>query len=347
VAAVIAPQDRAIVVGISSYQRLGHQPPADLQGPVRDAQEMASWLTGTGGAHVTLITSTGAPGKNWQVQDLRPRFEDVEDCFDEFIVEGQQRVLARKPARLARRLYVYMAGHGFAPEPRKVALIMADALGDTKIPNFEGPAWVDWFADQLHFDEFVLWMDCCATRTFEYPPGRPLYKHAAARQNGRAKVFMGFATTTSRDAYETKDPDSGEVRGVFTTRLLRGLNGAAADAKGEVTTASLVSYLDNTEGLSGSDATEASSVANAQVHAFPETAQMVFATIQLPTYTLHLNVADGTPVSVFDGNRKLVTQGVVRKRKVNVELGVGVFKAVAGGVTKLFEIASGTKRDVP
>ena len=40
------PDHYAVVIGISSYPKLGDPPPADLRGPGVDADSVVTWLTG-------------------------------------------------------------------------------------------------------------------------------------------------------------------------------------------------------------------------------------------------------------------------------------------------------------
>jgi hypothetical protein len=342
--------DRAIVVGISSYPKFGRDGASsnDLQGPVKDAYAIADWLVNKANARVTLITSTGRDGgQPWTVSERRPNSQDIMDGFIDYVGES----LGKSTVRLGKRLYVYMAGHGFAPEPRHLALITADAVSDIVVPNIQATSWIDWFADQLYFDECVLWMDCCATRTFAYEGGKPLMKKAAARQDGRAKVFMGFATGPSHSAFEGPIPPAGEIRGFFTHKLLRGLKGAAA-VQGTVRTSDLVAYMRNQKALVG-DQPVSGGTAPLRIAEpfFPETAEMVLAAgINLPSYALKIGLPDGTLVKIVEysaGEQQLVAEGAFVNGVVRVRLGLGLYKAVAAGMPdKLFEIASGTTGEV-
>jgi hypothetical protein len=337
---LVTQADRAIVVGISNYPKLGI---GGLSGPVKDAHAMADWLQQSAGAHVTLITSEGRGSESWTVSDRRPNQQDIEDGFDSYILESMD----QNTMRIGRRLYVYMAGHGFAPEPRHLALITANALRDVKIPNIQATSWIDWFADQLYFDECVLWMDCCAERTFLYDGGKPLMKKAATRQNGRAKVFMAFAAGPSVSAFEGPIGPNGEIRGLFTDRLLRGLKGAAADASGTVRTSDLMVYLKNQQGLIGNAPTAGASTGAAFEPVFPETADLILAQGQsLPTYSLKVALPDGTTLTVLDARQTVVDQDQVTNGVVKMQLPLGIFKAVGPGLSTLFEIASGTTSEV-
>jgi len=337
--------DRAIVVGINWYPRFGDEGNSkNLEGPVYDATEMAKWLREAAGAHVTLITSQGVVTskgdgeKRWTVQDLRPERGDVEPAFSELIVESLDLQDRNLPSRLGRRLYIYMAGHGFSPEARSLSLITAEAVRDIIVPNIEATAWVDWFANQLHFDEIVLWMDCCATRTFNYPSGKPLLKKTAAREDGRAKVFMGFASSPATETFEAKGPD-GQVRGLFTERLLRGLKGHAADEQNNVTTSSLIKYMQNSSAVVGTETASTGEKPLPQTK-FYERDEMLLATVLVPSYTLLVPVAAGKKLRVKRDSKEIAAVEV-KDGKVVLPLTPGLFTAVAQGFSKSFEIGSG------
>ena len=107
-----AKADRAIVVGVARYPRFGSDgvSPNDLQGPVKDARAVADWLTNKARAHVTLITSDGL---GEQASGPSPIFGPLRRISPTARNPTVGKSMAEKTARLGRRLYVYMAGHGF------------------------------------------------------------------------------------------------------------------------------------------------------------------------------------------------------------------------------------------
>jgi hypothetical protein len=331
--------DRAIVVGIARYPQLGLK---SLNGPVNDAKRMADWLVNSARAHVTLITSDGNGTDSWNVSDLRPHPQDVVSRFVTYLAEAQ----TRPTRRLGKRLYVYMAGHGFMPEPRNLSLIMADALGPVYIPNIQATSWIDWFADQLYFDEHVLWMDCCATRAFSYDGGKPLLQKTATRQDGRGKVFMAFAAGPTLETFEGPVGQNGQIGGLFTDRLLRGLEGAAAHGDGMVRTSGLVSYFRNRRGVVGDEKVSDAGHNNPAEPVFPETSEMEFGTVTLPQYVFRTAVVDGTLLNIRDTEERLVASGTIANGTVTLPLALGIYRASAPGLSKLFEIASGTVGEI-
>jgi hypothetical protein len=339
--------DRAIVVGIGCYSRYGAGKPNNLAGPVADATAVADWLAGSAGAHVTLLTSNGGAGQPWTVSDLRPETPDLKREFDKLVIEAVMNGNAGRPSRLARRLYVYMAGHGFMPDHNELALVTAESIDPGFVQSLQVTAWVDWFSDQYHFDELVLWMDCCARRDYYQPSLKPLMRKEAARNGDPAKMFVAFAAKPTRDAFEAQLPPDNEVRGIFTSRLLTGLRGAAADEQGHVTTASLMGYL-NGSGLVGEEVTSTLHGAARPDHYFPRHDPLIFAEVaNTPSYRLHVPLADGTRVTILDGRKEEVATEIVADGIVTVILGSGLYKAEGPGFSHLFEIAAGTETDVP
>ena len=332
--------DKAIVIGISHYPKLGRNgtEPNDLPGAVYDAGEMANWLANRAGAEVTTITSTGIDGRPWEVGTVRPGISDVHDAF---------RPYATATDRTGDRLYVYMAGHGFAPDPRSRCLILADAIASNPawLPNFDAPSWIDWFAMQTQFDEFVLWMDCCGTQGLDYARGVPPVERKSTRATA-AKVFMAFASANGRDAYEGPVDTTGIVRGYFTDRLLEGLNGGAANADTTIRSGSLARYLRNggAESLAG-DSERSPPRPAPEV---PHEHDMVFPSGNLPTYTIHVRdsagrvPANGTVVTVSRPGEPYAQSALVSSGTVGFALPLGVFKLTGPGISRLFEIGAAT-----
>jgi hypothetical protein len=331
--------DQAIVIGIGSYPKFGADgnSPNDLPGAMEDAKDVAGWLLTVGQANVTLITSTGLNGAPWMVTNLlaaRPVTSDVDAVFQPFVRSTSPKV--------ANRLYVYTAGHGLAPDARSRCLILADAEGIKWVPNLEIPAWIDWFANQSHFDELVLWMDCCGTQALEYTRTKPAgLSNTASRPWPPAKVFMAFASGFGRNAYEGPIGPNGEPRGLFTNRLLKGLNGAAADAKGEVRSKSLANFLRN------GSLSEAGGEA-----AVPQEEDMLFAVRPHPVYRIRPKRADGslapdgTVLTLTNPPGPPLMTAQVDKGWVSFALGVGLYKLSGGGVAQLIEIGAMTPADI-
>jgi hypothetical protein len=337
--------DKAIVVGIGSYPKFGADgiSPNDLPGAIADADAVADWLAHTAHAQVTKITSVGRNGVPWNVTSVRPVDWDVKEEFRPFVTSDAPKV--------ADRLYVYMAGHGLAPDARSRCLILANAEGIRWVPNIEAPAWIDWFANQTHFDELVLWMDCCGTQALEYSPGRPFeLPNTASRTPPPAKVFMAFGSGMGRSSYEGPIGPGGTTRGLFTARLLTGLKGAAADQTGQVRSESLANYLLNGAPIATDGA--APRVNNTQMPVIPQRDDMLFATQVLPTYRIRPRtdggglLVDGTQVTITSPPGPFSQTTTVASGWVTFPLGVGLYKLAAPGFTRYVEIGASTPNDI-
>src|SRR5262249_7620473 len=175
---------------------------------------------------------------------LRKPTEEVAGAFDRLQAESFRPGL---PKRLGRRLYVYAAGHGAGlpfqndPDRSDAALLLADANPGnathvmTKIRAL-------YFLNAGIFDEIAVFMDCCR-QPVSLNPSYPSYLNANAIDllDGERRTFFAFATKWGLNTREK--PFNGVTRGVFTTALMAGLKGAAADPGGTITSSSLRNYL--------------------------------------------------------------------------------------------------------
>lgn len=339
-----APSDRAIVVGVGRYLRLGPRgTPRNLSGPARDATEVADWLQGQG-AHVTLVTSDGSPEGQWTIADLRPESADIERQLNKLVDDAEDLRNQGLPVRLGRRLTIYMAGHGFAPNRNHLALLTAEA-SEGRMASLSATDWVDWLVDQTHFEEIVLWMDCCTVADYALPSRGPLGVRKSRRENGTAKMVTIWATGPDQLAYEREDAD-GVVRGVFTAELLKALGGAAAGNDRRVTTSSLMEYFQG-RGLTGEEEVTTEPDQALTPH-FRDRDEIVFSIdATWPRYRIHTGLAPGAEVSVLRGGTETYYDDPVGPGGiVEVQLPPGLYKVRGGGRSKLFEIGAGSEVDV-
>lgn len=330
---------KAIVVGIGHYPKFGTDGVSsnDLPGAIKDAEAMADWLCKEAGADVKLITSNGGNGVTWDVTSLRPEVSDINKAFLPYVT-------STKPKE-ADRLYVYVAGHGLAPAPRSRCLITADAVGTNWVQNLDVPYWIDWFATRTHFDELVLWMDCCGTQALDYPPGRPGgLPNVATRTPPPAKVFMAFGSGFGKSAYEGPIGPAGETRGFFTEKLLRGLKGGASDLKGEIRSGSLANYLRNGVAADGSSAKEGAMI--------PQEDDMLLARARAPLYRIRVQAVDGnalpdgTLITVTAPPSPLTEYATTQGGWISLCLGVGLYKLTGFNYSRLIEIGAETPIEI-
>ena len=246
-------EDRAIVVGVSDYPVLGA-----LLGPEHDARAFYEWLLNPHGGNVPknqidLIVSSAYKRPFTSVDVAEPTRVRVREAFMNLYATAQERGRSGDGTRIGRRLYLYFAGHGFAPsngansrlaDTDKVALLMANATRERVDYHFLGPYGAEWARQGAMFDEIMLFMDCCR-ESYESPA---LFTDlpeivAQAEDVGRVKIFYGYATKWSRAAREF---EVGTVwRGVFTRSLIRALGVAVDPDTNQITGLSLYRGLKN------------------------------------------------------------------------------------------------------
>lgn len=242
----MASHDWAIVVGIQCYPALG-----DLGGPENDAHAFCDWLRDpTGGdvpkEQVRLIVTSLWKAPFRSVSRAKPTEERIREALEELQDIAQTNAARTGQRRVGRRLYLYMAGHGFAPGDNKTALLMANATKQRVGPPYHVLAeyTADWFYHAGYFDEIVLFMDCCR-EIYSVPAlNMPFKDEVAPDAVERVKRFYVFSTKWSRLSRELPLAD-GTIHGVFTTALLEGLRGKACapHSGGQITTESLAEYL--------------------------------------------------------------------------------------------------------
>mgnify|MGYP001557821908 CR=1 FL=1 len=216
----MASDDHAVVVGITRYPGLN-----TLEGPERDANAFRDWLVRPqGGAvlpdHVQLILSSNYTAAA-RVTDEHPEPADVVRALEHLMDAGEQ-----LGGRAGRRLYLYLAGHGFSPgtSVHDAALLMANAV--LRRPrNVPGRPIVEHLKAGAYFDEVVLVMDCCRD---SYPSAHhemPTWEPKVRPEGALVRYLYAFATQWSRKAREGPVAQDGFHRGYFTSALLDVLGG--------------------------------------------------------------------------------------------------------------------------
>jgi uncharacterized caspase-like protein len=241
--AVLEPgraDDWAVVVGIDGYPML-----KSLQGAEHDARAFHAWLTDPAGGNiqhsrVKSIVSSGYPAPA-DVLDSKPIADDVYRAYKGIVQRAKSRPDKSRP--FARRLYLYFAGHGFAPPSwEEACLFMANASLEALGEHIPGMELATYFVRSGHFEEVALFMDCCRERMLSAPfHPIPLTVPGAAPGN-RTREFYALAAPWGQLAREKPFPPE-PVQGVFTKAVLEGLRGKAATPQGTVTGTSLSSYV--------------------------------------------------------------------------------------------------------
>jgi len=344
----MADNDHAIIVGIDRYP----EPPAGLgplRGPENDARAFEAWaVSPTGGAvpaaNVQVVLGS-VPNPSVPTSP-RPLYWEIEEAFGRLIRPFEERLLAGRSSPIGRRFYVYLAGHGFDPEPGVTALLAANATPLQTGLHFVGKPYAEHFWRGAMFEEIVLLADCCREQSYmRVPVNPPRFREVRAPDLDRDRVrrFYAFGAPWRRNSWERPFPPNNAYRGVFTRTLLDGLGGEAADpSTGQVTAQSLTAYLHEAMPLY-LDPPERDDprIAKApDVWYEPKHAGWVLATVAPQTYpvTLRASLGDvGRVVQVHNGTFR-ATRPVPPDGLIPMQLGRGLYAVefVDGGSQRTF-----------
>ena len=218
----MSASDHALLVGIDGYSKL-----RKLRGAECDALAVEAWPKDRNGgnvpaANITTILSSNYPPPNHPTR-ARPMTDDIRAELERLIDDSQQ-----PPQKRWRRLYLYLAGHGFGPSIDETALLMANASQVTR-HHLPGVRYANYFRESSIFSEIVLMMDCCRDH-YEQPPLVDLGLPPMPPRTTKAPYFFAFATEWTLKTRESTDA-SGRVRGHFTRALIEALDKPGATSR--------------------------------------------------------------------------------------------------------------------
>ncbi|NOS94451.1 MAG: hypothetical protein HOP30_21260 [Cyclobacteriaceae bacterium] len=228
-------EDFAIIIGINDYTPPNQLGLKTLQGAVNDANQVEAWVSSpTGGnvpaANIKKIISTPAP--------LKP----VQDEIDEAFLGIRALILSK--GGFARRLYFYFAGHGLGIINSTVdtALCLAKWSEERRQSALSSELYKDYIKQYGYFEEIIFIADCCRNTKISITPQPPTFRSPIPGQGaGQTKMFVAYATQYQDQSFEVESIHS-EMRGAFTSVLLDGLKGAAAN-NGSIGADDLRDYL--------------------------------------------------------------------------------------------------------
>lgn len=242
--------DWAIVVGIDTY--FDSSLPA-LKGPENDARAFYDWVIAEDGGDVPesqamLVLSSKFPRPFAALADARPTVKEIVELFD--ILRARAVANAEKGIgyHVGDRVYLFFAGHGFAPSHRQdqTALLVADAdTNAAQLAHILGTYMADTLYFLRLFDEVFLFMDCCRSSSECAQLFMP-YGDDTAPDFHKVRRFYAYGARAGKEARE-RDFGEGTFHGVFTRTLLDGLRGAAYDPEEpvKITAESLQNLLYN------------------------------------------------------------------------------------------------------
>ncbi|HEX8623031.1 MAG TPA: hypothetical protein VF718_13775 [Allosphingosinicella sp.] len=299
----------ALVVGLTKYPQLGDPPPSHLEGPENDAEAVYEWLVANGGGGLdSALDREQDPDRRdpakaaWRIAkvtsspwlngpDPGPPRDEIQRALRELAARAEAG-RSGLTAQLGRRLYVFAAGHGFSPTLNEGCLHAGDADQLSTDTNVFFTRWLRLFQEAGYFRETVLWMDCCMNRDRSSASLPTVQVQVSSDPPGPS--FVAFAARRPLRAVERPTGPNGEKRGVFTTVLLEGLNGAAVNPYGMITGRSLADWLRNAQ-LYRIDGADAEDVAvSKEPEILREDQELVFRRGMKPlTYPVELSFADG------------------------------------------------------
>jgi hypothetical protein len=235
--------DCAIVAGVSRYPGL-----SDLGGPVNDALAFRDWLVEPDGggldpANVEIILSPDPFPGGGDPSIAPPTSDQIAAAFRRLQARGKGLALGKT---IGRRLYIFLAGHGFSPDKTQPALLTANADEDNLF-HVPGRAYAEWFKNRAWFDEVVLVMDCCREQRAVVPL-EVIWPDRNSPKGPSKRFFYVFAAQKGSVALERPFPEDGDkVHGLVSWALMKGLRGAARDPSdgGRITGRSQKGFVTN------------------------------------------------------------------------------------------------------
>lgn len=318
----------AVVAGINEYPGF---PGVALKGPLADATAFRQWLmndAATPEDNILWVQKT--PGS-----DDSPAFHEIERAFMSLAKQSIANSQEGIGFEVGRRLYIFMAGHGFALNDTDAGLFTADAGEKFLGLHVQGRVFADYFRQGGLFSEVILFMDCCRENLGAISPRRPSFNEVFnPAMVDRPSVVCGYATKFSWLAREVSDA-AGGAHGHFTTALLRGLRGdaEAADAEGRVTPATLESYVDRVVRAATRTALGAISPTQSQApqFIFDKIARdtVVLAVVNRAAAEIEVSFKPqdlGKTLRLFGADLKEITQHPIQSEVMTLSLAPGLYK---------------------
>ena len=325
------PADRAhtfaVVVGIDIYPGYG-----DLSGACNDAKAFYDWVTDPSGADVPEENARlHISGRARSLRRARPLKREIDRDLDDFVA------VARTSAA-ATRHYLFFSGHGIAPAGSTAAGVLANATR-RRCWNLSFSTYLTWFERCKDFSELVMLSDCCRTRV-DAAAGAPLHDICGPGSRPGQLTLVAHAADVDERAFEDDDP-AGVVRGFFTSALLDGLRGEAADpALGVVDTTSLAAFLRKEVGPRSG---------NRQYPDIRRTDLPLplaqFPPVGPPTFPVPVRVGDGPmrKIRVLDNDRNEVASFETAGGETTLTLPKGWYKVIdPNGSSELIEVEGDT-----
>jgi hypothetical protein len=226
--------DWAVVAGIQSY--FDPDLPV-LEGPENDARDFYEWVISSDGGDVPkgqaqLIVSSAFNPPFSSAAAANPTAAALKASFDHLISLADENAEKEIGREVGDRLYVFLAGHGFAPSHRDdlTALLTAEAsVANEQLSHVLGSYFADAMWRQKFFKEILLFMDCCRS-IMECTQLFMPYDDYRASDYDSVRRFYAYGARVAKESREWQPPGM-PWHGVFTMTLMQGLRGGAYHSK--------------------------------------------------------------------------------------------------------------------
>lgn len=216
----------AILLAINNYPGL-----RDLGGPENDIAAFADWLRDPAGGdvdpnNIRIVKSSDFPAV-LDPNDANPQERAFISLLDKLLRDANRNWLNR----VGKRLYLYMAGHGFTAgaSVSDPALFTAVAQnGDTA--HIAGFRYASKIANAGFFDEIVLVMDCCQDVLKASQVIDPTWSPPDRNKTAGVKLLQAYGAPRGQAAFEREETPGGPKRGFFSTVFIEALRTAKPDA---------------------------------------------------------------------------------------------------------------------
>jgi hypothetical protein len=247
---------------------------------------------------------------------------------------------------IGERLFVYVAGHGFADTQDLDSVALFTANAEPFFPlHLAVKAYADWFRRNYAFDELLVLADCCrTTNTFQTITEPQLPRTRGHPEASRVKAFYGFATGWKQVARE-REMEGGRHRGIFTAALMEALEKAPPNRLGRVTGTAVKNYVHTVMGRFAGDVPVSPPVIDAR----PDRDVLFIERRTTPGHAVTFETVGervGNELVLFDGQLTEVHRDPIPARTFTLELVPGLFKAELpavdglGPVSTLFQVPS-------
>jgi hypothetical protein len=179
------------------------------------------------------------------VDTAKPVDDDIYNALLRVNAAVEQQTKADPDVWSRTRLYLFVAGHGIAPQGGQGALLTANASHELLGRNIELSATLQWYQVGGRFAEVVVFADCCRNYVPTAPSSGPPFT-ASTRAERTVRWVIGYGAPLGAQSFEVPAGEDPNLRrGLFTAALLDGLRNAPRDgtAGGAVSTATLAGYV--------------------------------------------------------------------------------------------------------